>query len=286
MKKVVLTFLLPILLLVGCAPAFSLEAPGRTNEAVVENMEPAEITVGLSVSTLSNPFFVSLEEGANTLATENGTQVISVDVQDDSAKQSNDVDDLIQQGVDVLLINPVDSAAITPAVEAANSAGIPVIMVDRATDAGKYVTLVASDNVAGGEMAAQYIVDQVGENASTLQLEGVLGASATNERGEGFMNVAGTSLNVLDSQTANFDRAEGLTVMENMLQGNSDVQAVFAQNDEMALGAIEAIQGAGLSNQITGVSFDGTEGGIKAVEDGSLAATIAQQLDEMGRLAL
>ena len=286
MKKVVLTLLLPILLLVGCAPAFSLEAPGGADEAVVENMEPAEITVGLSVSTLSNPFFVSLEEGVNTLATENGTQVISVDAQDDSAKQSNDVDDLIQQGVDVLLINPVDSAAITPAVEAANSAGIPVIMVDRATDAGEYVTLVASDNVAGGEMAAQYIVDQVGENASTLQLEGVPGASATNERGEGFMNVAETSLNVLDSQTANFDRAQGLTVMENMLQGNSDVQAVFAQNDEMALGAIEAIQGAGLSNQITVVSFDGTEGGIKAVENGSLAATIAQKPDEMGRLAL
>lgn len=286
MKKVILTFLLPILLLVGCAPAFSLEAPGGADEAVVENMEPAEITVGLSVSTLSNPFFVSLEEGVNTLATENGTQVISVDAQDDSAKQSNDVDDLIQQGVDVLLINPVDSAAITPAVEAANSAGIPVIMVDRTTDAGEFVTLVASDNVAGGEMAAQYIVDQVGENASTLQLEGVPGASATNERGQGFMNVAETSLNVLDSQTANFDRAQGLTVMENMLQGNSGVQAVFAQNDEMALGAIEAIEGAGLSNQITVVSFDGTEGGIKAVEDGSLAATIAQQPDEMGRLAL
>lgn len=249
-------------------------------------MDPAEITVGLSVSTLSNPFFVSLEEGVNTLATENGTQVISVDAQDDSAKQSNDVDDLIQQGVDVLLINPVDSAANTPAVEAANSAGIPVIMVDRATDAGEFVTLVASDNVAGGEMAAQYIVDQVGENASTLQLEGVPGASATNERGEGFTNVAETSLNVLDSQTANFDRAQGLTVMENMLQGNSDVKAVFAQNDEMALGAIEAIKRAGLSNQITVVSFDGTEGGIKAVEDGSLAATIAQQPDEMGRLAL
>lgn len=286
MKKVVLISLLPILLLVGCAPAFSLEAPGGAGEVVVENLEPAEMTVGLSVSTLSNPFFVSLEEGVNTLATENGTQVISVDAQDDSAKQSNDVDDLIQQGVDMLLINPVDSAAITPAVEAANSAGIPVIMVDRATDAGEYVTLVASDNVAGGEMAAQYIVDQVGEHASTLQLEGVPGASATNERGEGFMNVAETSLNVLDSQTANFDRAQGLTVMENMLQGNSDVQAVFAQNDEMALGAIEAIKGAGLSNQITVVSFDGTEGGIKAVEDGSLAATIAQQPDEMGRLAL
>src|SRR5699024_1806531 len=97
-------------------------------------MEPAEITEGLTVSTLSNPFFVSLEEGVNTLATENGTQVISVDAQDDSAKQSNDVDDFIQQNIDVLLINPVDSVAITLAVEVANSTGIPVIMVDRATE--------------------------------------------------------------------------------------------------------------------------------------------------------
>lgn len=285
-EKILLTLLLPILLLAGCAPAFSLEAPGGAEEVAVENMAPSEITVGLSVSTLSNPFFVSLEEGVNKLASENSTKVISVDAQDDSAKQSNDVDDLIQQAVDVLLINPVDSAAITPSVEAANSAGIPVIVVDRATDSGNYVTLVASDNVAGGEMAAQYIVNQVGENASTLQLEGTPGASATNERGEGLKNVAEASLDVLDSQTANFDRAEGLTVMENILQGNNEVQAVFAQNDEMALGAIEAIKGAGLSDQIIVVSFDGTEGGIKAVEDGSLAATIAQQPDEMGRLAL
>src|SRR5699024_1480558 len=135
---------------------------------VTEVKEPSELTVGVSVSTLSNPFFVSLEDGITTLANENDTTIISVDAQDDSEKQTNDVDDLIQQGVDVILINPVDSAAIAPAVEAANSAGIPVIMVDRATDAGEYVTLVASDNVAGGEMAAQYIVDQVGENASTL----------------------------------------------------------------------------------------------------------------------
>lgn len=130
-------------------------------------------------------------------------------------------------------------------------------MVDWATDAGEYVTLVVSDNVTGGEMAAaQYIVDQAGENASTLQLEGVPGASATNECGEGFTNVAESSLNVLDSQTANFDRAEGLTVMENMLQVNSDVQAVFAQNDEMALGAIEVIEGAGLSNDIIASELD------------------------------
>ncbi|RPA56958.1 D-ribose ABC transporter substrate-binding protein [Aerococcus agrisoli] len=286
MKKLFAVLIATLLLVAGCAPAFSLEAPGNVEETSVSEKKPEEITVGLSLSTLSNPFFVSLEEGVTKLADENGTKVVTVDAQDDSAKQSNDINDLIQQNVDVLLINPVDSAAISPAVEAANSANIPVILVDRTSDSGEVVTLVASDNVAGGEMAAQYIVDTVGEGATTIQLEGVPGASATNERGQGFMNVAEKSLNVVDSQTANFDRAEGLTVMENMLQGNADIKAVFAQNDEMGLGAIEAIKGAGLEDQITVVSFDGTEGGLKAIEDGSLAATVAQQPDEMGRLAL
>lgn len=286
MRKVLSIFIISLFVLAGCAPAFSLEAPGGADSEVTEVKEPSELTVGVSVSTLSNPFFVSLEDGITTLANENDTTIISVDAQDDSAKQTNDVDDLIQQGVDVILINPVDSAAIAPAVESANSAGIPVIMVDRATDAGEFVTLVASDNVAGGEMAGQYIVDQVGEGAKVLQLEGVPGASATNERGQGFENVAETSLDLVDNQSANFDRAEGLTVMENMLQANPDVEAVFAQNDEMALGAIEALQGAGLQGQVTVVSFDGTEGGLEAVENGTLAATIAQQPEEMGRLAL
>jgi ribose transport system substrate-binding protein len=286
MKKLFAVLIATLLLVAGCAPAFSLEAPGNVEETSVSEKKPEEITVGLSLSTLSNPFFVSLEEGVTKLADENGTKVVTVDAQDDSAKQSNDINDLIQQNVDVLLINPVDSAAISPAVEAANSANIPVILVDRTSDSGEVVTLVASDNVAGGEMAAQYIVDTVGEGATTIQLEGVPGASATNERGQGFMNVAEKSLNVVDSQTANFDRAEGLTVMENMLQGNADIKAVFAQNDEMGLGAIEAIKGAGLEDQITVVSFDGTEGGLKAIEDGSLAATVAQQPDKMGRLAL
>ena len=193
---------------------------------------------------------------------------------------------LIQQGVDVLLINPVDSAAIAPAVEAANSAGIPVITIDRSSDGGEVVTLVASDNAAGGELAAQYIVELSGEGANTVQLEGVPGASATRERGEGFAKIAEESLNLLDSQTANFDRAEGLTVMENMLQANPNIKAVFAQNDEMALGAIEAIKAAGLSGSIQVVGFDGTEDGINSVKAGVLSATVAQQPEEMGRLAL
>ena len=285
MKKLVGLATVATLLLAGCGAA-TLEGENSTESGPVEEKESSELVVGVSISTLNNPFFVSLEQGITDLADEQDTTVKSVDAQDDTAKQTNDIDDLIQQGVDILLINPVDSAAITPAVESANAAGIPVITIDRSSDGGEVVTLVASDNVEGGEMAAKYIEEISGTDANTVQLEGVPGASATRERGEGFTNIAEGSLNVVDSQTANFDRAEGLTVMENMLQANPDIQAVFAQNDEMALGAIEAIQSAGKTGEIQVVGFDGTEDGIKAVEAGTLSATVAQQPGEMGKLAM
>ncbi len=284
MKKL-LSLATAALFLVGCEQAFTLEGEDANVQEVTQKA-PSELVVGVSISTLNNPFFVSLEEGINNLAEENGTKIKSLDAQNDTAKQTNDVDDLIQQGVDILLINPVDSSAITPAVESANAKGIPVITIDRSSESGKILALVASDNVEGGEMAAEYIKQISGENVETVQLEGVPGASASRERGKGFMNIAEESLNVIDSQTANFDRAEGLTVMENMLQANPNIKAVFAQNDEMALGAIEAIKAAGLSGSIQVVGFDGTEDGINSVKAGVLSATVAQQPEEMGRLAL
>ncbi|OJF91600.1 D-ribose ABC transporter substrate-binding protein [Alkalibacterium sp. 20] len=287
MKKLVALFGASALLLGACGTT-GLEGndTGDNGEEGVESVARDEMTVGLSLSTLNNPFFVSLQEGVETAAEAEGTDVRTVDAQDDTAKQLNDVNDLIQQGVDVLLINPVDSAAIEPAIESANNAGIPVITIDRSSEGGEVITLVASNNVEGGEMAAQRIIDLVGEGAITVQLEGVPGASATRERGEGFMNVAEDGLDVVDSQTANFNRSEGLTVMENMLQSNSDVEAVFAQNDEMALGAIEAIEAAGLAEDVIVIGFDGNDDALAAVEEGRLDATIAQQPDEMGRIAM
>ncbi|WP_423189934.1 D-ribose ABC transporter substrate-binding protein [Alkalibacterium sp. f15] len=287
MKKLIALFGASALFLGACGTT-GLEGndTGDNGEEGIESVERDEMVVGLSLSTLNNPFFVSLQEGVETAAEAEGTDVRTVDAQDDTAKQLNDVNDLIQQGVDVLLINPVDSAAIEPAIESANSAGIPIITIDRSSEGGEVVTLVASNNVEGGEMAAQRIIDLVGEGAVTVQLEGVPGASATRERGEGFMNVAEDGLDVVDSQTANFNRSEGLTVMENMLQSNSDVEAVFAQNDEMALGAIEAIEAAGLADDIIVIGFDGNDDALAAVEEGRLDATIAQQPDEMGRIAM
>ncbi|MEY9870247.1 ribose transport system substrate-binding protein [Peribacillus sp. B2I2] len=243
-----------------------------------------DVKVGVSISTLNNPFFVSLKDGIEKEAKEKGMKVTVVDAQDDTAKQISGIEDLILQEVDVLLVNPTDSAAITSAVQDANDAGIPVITIDRSSDEGDIETFIASDNVAGGEMAAEYLVKELGEKAKVVELEGVSGASATRERGKGFHNIADKQLDVLTSQTAEFDRTKGLNVMENILQGNNDIQAVFAHNDEMALGAIEAIKAAG--KDIIVVGFDGNDDALKAVENGELKATIAQQPALIGEEAV
>ncbi len=269
---------LSLLILGAC----SLEPPEWAKPSKKGNKD--EIKIGLSVSTLNNPFFVSLKDGVVEEAKKQGMDVVVVDAQNDSAKQVNDVEDLLQQGVDALLINPTDSAAISTAVQSANSIGVPVVTLDRSAEKGDVATLVASDNVKGGQMAADYIVEMVGEGAKVAELEGVPGASATRERGKGFHNVADEKLEVVAKQTADFDRTKGLNVMENLLQGNPDIQAVFAHNDEMALGAIQAISSSG--REILVVGFDGNEDAVKAVNEGKLGATVAQQPELIGEMAV
>ncbi|GIN84328.1 ribose import binding protein RbsB [Heyndrickxia sporothermodurans] len=279
MKKfLVLIMSLTMILLAAC----SMEPPDWAKPAKKNNLK--NIKIGLSISTLNNPFFVSLKDGVLKEAKSKGMEVIVIDAQNDSAKQVNDVQDLLQKGVDALLINPTDSAAISTAVQSANDVGIPVITLDRSADKGKVESLVASDNIKGGEMAGQYIVDKLGKNAKVVELEGVPGASATRERGKGFHNIADKQLKVIEKQSAHFDRTEGLNVMENIIQGNPDVQAVFAHNDEMALGALEAINSSG--KNILVVGFDGNDDALKSIKEGKLNATVAQQPQLIGKLAV
>ncbi|GAA1382027.1 MULTISPECIES: ribose ABC transporter substrate-binding protein RbsB [Peribacillus] len=280
MKKIVsIIMVLSLMVLAAC----SMDS-GLTDDKKEKKDSMKDVKVGVSISTLNNPFFVSLKDGIEKKAKEKGMKVTVVDAQDDTAKQISGIEDLILQKVDVLLVNPTDSAAISSAVKDANDAGIPVITIDRSSDEGDIETFIASDNVAGGEMAAEYLVKEFGKKAKVVELEGVSGASATRERGKGFHNIADKQLEVLTSQTAEFDRTKGLNVMENILQGNKDIQAVFAHNDEMALGAIEAIKAAG--KDIIVVGFDGNDDALKAVESGELKATIAQQPALIGEEAV
>ena len=284
MKRRVLALLMAAAMTVGMmgCGAVAIYGEGESKETSSSESESGSGSVGLAISTLNNPFFVKLAEGAEAAADEAGVKLITVDAGDDAAKQTSDVEDLISKNVSVLIVNPVDSDAIAPAVKDAVSKGLKVISVDRVVNGVDVDCQIASDNVAGAEMATEYLAELVGEGAKVAELQGVPGASATIDRGEGFHNVADQKLDVVSSQTANFNRAEGMTVMENVLQSASDVKGVFAHNDEMALGALEAV--AGKDIQIVG--FDATDDAVAAVKDGKMAATVAQQPDKMGETAV
>ncbi|MDE1224324.1 ribose ABC transporter substrate-binding protein RbsB [Vibrio aestuarianus] len=245
----------------------------------------AQDTMAIVLSTLNNPFFVTMKDGAEAKAKELGYELIVLDSQNDPSKELSNVEDLTVRGVKAILINPTDSDAVSNAIRMANRAKVPVLTLDRGASRGDVVSHIASDNVVGGEMAGHFIMEKVGEKAKVIQLEGIAGTSAARERGEGFMNaVNGSEMQLLASQPADFDRTKGLNVMENLLAANPDVQAVFAQNDEMALGALRAVQASGKDVMIVG--FDGTDDGIAAVERGQLAATVAQQPDMIGALGI
>lgn len=239
-------------------------------------------SIGFSVSTLNNPFFVTLSEGAEAKAEEEGADLIAVDAGDDAAKQTSDIEDLISRNISVLIVNPVDSDAVAPAVQDAVAAGIKVISVDRVVNGVDVDCAIASDNVEGARMATEYMVSLIGEGAKTAEIQGTSGASATIDRGEGFHLVADEQLDVVSSQTANFSRSEGMTVMENILQAQPDLKGVFAHNDEMALGAVEAIG----NRDIVVVGFDATDDALAAIQQGRMAATVAQKPDLMGATAV
>ena len=244
-------------------------------------------TIMLSVSTQTNPFFVQLVEGAKAAADELGLTLEVQDASDDAATQANHLENAITQGVACVIVNPTDSDAVSASVEALNAADIPVIAVDRNASSGELASFVASDNVAGGAQAAQALADAIGDSGQILVLQGVPGASATRDRGQGFDEEIAKHANieVVASQTANFDRAEGLDVATNLLQANPDVVGIFAHNDEMALGAVEAL-GPRAGSDVFVVGFDGTGDGLAAVEGGTMHATIAQQPAELGNQAV
>ncbi|PID01480.1 ribose ABC transporter substrate-binding protein RbsB [Sporosarcina sp. P2] len=274
-----------VLVLAAC----SLDQPGSKSSSDEKGKAGKEsdkaYKIGFSISTLNNPFFVTLSEGVKEQAKESGSEVIVVDAQDDASKQASDVEDLIQQGVDLLIINPTDSEAVVSAVKSANSSNVPVITVDRRAEGGEVVSHIASDNKAGGVLAGEYMMELLGEdNPKVAELEGISGSSAARDRGAGFNEAVDGKVNIVTKQTANFNRAEGLTVMENILQSNPDIQGVFAHNDEMALGALEAIQSTG--KDIVIIGFDATDDAVKSVKDGKLSATVAQKPEEIGTKAM
>jgi len=283
MKRSILAInvlLVGMLLLAACAP--------KATPTTAPTTAPAEKTLGLVLSTLNNPFFVTLRDGAQKAADAAGVKLVVVDAQDDSAKMTAGIEDLINKKVSALLINPTDADAVVPSVQKANAANIPVFTVDRGANGGVVVSHIASDNVAGGKMAAEFLCKALNGKGKVVELQGIAGTSAARDRGQGFddyMKNSCTGVTIVAQQTADFNRDKGLTVFENILQAQPQIDGVFAHNDEMVLGAIQAAESAKRTG-IVFVGFDAIDDAVKAVKDGKLAATVAQQPALMGQLAV
>ncbi|KUL25929.1 substrate-binding domain-containing protein [Streptomyces regalis] len=243
--------------------------------------------IGLSLSTLNNPFFVQIRAGAQAEAEKLGVDLTVTDAQNDASQQANQLQNFTSEGLGTIIVNPVDSDAVTPAAKAVNQSDIPLVAVDRSVNNAATAALVASDNVTGGKLAAKSLAEKLGGKGTIVILQGQAGTSASRERGSGFAEglKAYPGIEVVAKQPADWDRTKGLDVMTNLLQANPDIDGVFAENDEMALGAIKAL-GAKAGKSVQVIGFDGTADGLQAVEAGTLYASVAQQPTELGRIAV
>jgi ribose transport system substrate-binding protein len=219
---------------------------------------------------------------------ETGAQVTTADAGNDATKQANDVLNFISQKMDAVLLNPTDGDAIVPSVQALNAAHIPVFTVDRTANGGTIVSYMGTDNVKAGETAAKALFDAIGGTGNVAILEGVPGASSSIDRGTGFTNVEKSypNIKIVASQTAQFDRTQGMTVAQNILQANPNLTAILSMNDEMALGAVEAINAAGLTGKVKVSGIDGETDAITAVKAGTMVFTVAQQPSLMGEQSI
>jgi ribose transport system substrate-binding protein len=246
------------------------------------------IVIGLSVPSLSHPFFVCIRKHVEDEARQLGVRVIATDAEDVSAKQMAIVEDFIAQGVDGVVLAPIGAEALTPAVEALNQAGIPVATVDRKVAGGDVLVHVGADNVEGGRIAARYIIEKLHGRGAVIELEGTPGASPAIDRKQGFEEVlAASGVKLLVSQTAEFYRAKGQSVMENLLQAHGDFQALYAANDEMMLGALEAMAAHGLPpGRVVTVGYDVIPDAARSIREGRLTASIEQFPGQQARQAL
>jgi ribose transport system substrate-binding protein len=291
MKKALLSVLMIAIVIFSAACSSNQEKVSSDTSST-----DGKIKIGLSNSTQDIDFFVALKQGVEQGAVKEGFQLISANANNDSSKQISDIEDLIQQGVKAILVNPQDAEAIVPAIEKANEANIPVIALDRGATSGKLLSFLETDNVEMGRKAADYLAEQLkaryGEyKGNVVELQGLQGTTAARDRGKGFndeMKSKYPNIKIIARQPADFNQEKALNVMTNILQANSNIDAVFGHNDDNTVGAANAIDQAnrfkpiGDKKHIIIIGIDGNRQAVQAIENGRIDATISQVPIEMG----
>ena len=236
----------------------------------------ATAKIAVVISTLNNPWFVVLAETARDRAKELGYEATIFDSQNDPAKEASHYENIIASGYQAVLFNPTDADGSIANVRKAKEAGIPVFCMDReinATDAA--VSQVLSDNYSGCVALGQFFVQEVGESGTYVELLGLVGDNNTWNRSKGFHSVIDRypDLKMVAQQSADFDRAKALEVLESILQANPDIDAVFCGNDAMAMGAYQALVSAGKADKVKVFGFDGADDVVKLIAEGKIVAT-------------
>jgi ribose transport system substrate-binding protein len=278
------------LLLVVTATTLLFAVACQRNQSVSDGRP----TIALVVKTLNNPFFNDMQKGAEEAAKRLNVNLLvqAAEREVDVEKQMQIIENLIQSRVSALCVTPSGSKEIVPAIVKANQANIPVVILDTRVNpealqaaGGKVATFIGSDNLEGGKFAGEFMVKALGGQGKVAILEGIPGHETGDSRLKGFRQaVSGApGIQIVSSQTANWERDQGYNVFQNMLQAQPEIQGLFACSDLMALGAVEAIAAAGKTGKLTVIGFDAFSEAREAVMKGVMAATVAQFPADMGR---
>jgi ribose transport system substrate-binding protein len=263
-------------------PAASPVADPRTMFGPVQGNSPYKLAY-MQVFP-ENPFWVTMKEAVDARAAEDGVTVdtFALPTASGVADQVSQMETAVTQQYDGIILGTVDAAGIVPGIQAANTAGIPVLAVDTAPAGGEIISLVQTDNVAAARLAGEFIAEQIGGKGKVLNLQGDLANQTGQARNDGLHEALDTypDIQVID-QSAMWQGPLGLSITENILTSDPDIVAIFAANDPPALGALQALKAAGRDDVLI-VGFDGTEDGLQAVKNGDFAADVLQFPDAMG----
>lgn len=243
-----------------------------------------KVRVGMVLSNLENPFFKEIEEGALERARRDEVSIEVVSADDSPVRELQEIRRFIEEEVDVLIINPTNSHAVSRGVILANEAGIPVITLDREAVRGDVASHIGSNNLLGGNLAAGYLKVKLGRGAKVVELQGNSETTASVNRSRGFDQGSLGNLNIILRENADFKRENSYEIMKRVLREEIGIDGVFAHNDESALGAVRAIEESG--RDVVVVGFDGTDEAEEAILQGRMAATVKQNPYEMGYMGV
>lgn len=269
-----------MLFAVGCTQD---DGPDATEGG--EGNAKGDLVIGMSFQEMNNPYFISMKEAFEEAADSVGAKTIITDAQHDVSKQTNDINDMIQQGIDILLLNPTDSDGIESAVIAAEEAGVIVVAID-AQAKGPIDSFVGSKNYDAGKQAGDKMAEDLDGKGKVAILDGIPVVPIL-ERVEGFKDAIEehSGIEIVDMQNGKQDKAEAMSVTENMLQANKDLDAIFSVNDEGALGVLGAVEAS--DRDVWIYSVDGHPEAIEAImDDGLFKATTAQFPRDQVRIGL